>query len=303
MSTANTTQLRELASHVRGHALWGEPLAGHTTWGCGGPAELLIVPADVSDLVRALDFCQARGLPWRVMGNGSNLLVADAGLPGVVFKLRGTLEALEIRGERVCAGAGLMLPVLVQAAARQGLAGLETLAGIPGTVGGALAMNAGAFGRSLGECVLAATFWEAGRGVRTLGGEELGFAYRDSLLRHGRRVALEAELALARDDPQSIEARMRDYLTRRRQSQPQGVRSAGSVFRNPEAAPAGALIERAGLKGERCGGAEVSPRHANFIVNRGGATACDIRALIALVQERVRRDSGVELVCEVDIWE
>jgi UDP-N-acetylmuramate dehydrogenase len=188
-------------------------------------------------------------------------------------------------------------------AAREGFSGLEPLVGIPGTLGGALAMNAGAHGHSLGERVVRVTFWEPGAGVRTLPKDELAFAYRDSLLKQGRRVALEAELELTRSERGLIEARMRELMARRRASQPLGERSAGCVFRNPPGRFAGALIEQAGLKGERVGGAEISAKHANFILNRSRATASDIRALMELARERVRQRFGVELACEVDYWE
>jgi len=294
--------LRELEALVEGRVLRGEPLARHTTWGCGGAAELLIVPTGEGDLVRALDFCQARGLRWRVMGNGSNLLVNDAGVSGVVFKVAGALSELRFEGERAVVGAGLALGRLVAAAAGEGLGGLEWLAGIPGAVGGALAMNAGAHGHAIGGLVRRVRLWEAGAGVREVGQGEMLFGYRDSLLRRGGRVALAAELALERADPAAIEARIKELVERRRATQPAG-RSAGSVFRNPPGKFAGALLEQAGLKGERIGEAEVSARHANFILNRGRATAADIRALIDLARARVREASGVELHPEVDIWE
>jgi UDP-N-acetylmuramate dehydrogenase len=300
---ARDAALAELARQLSGRLLPGEPLSRHTTYATGGAAELLIVPASAEELARALEFCEAHGLPWRVLGAGSNLLVSDRGVAGVVFKLRGTLEELKAHGERVVAGAGLMLPRLVVAAAREGLSGLEYLAGIPGTVGGALAMNAGAHGHDIGGCVRSVTFWETGAGVRQLGREELGFAYRDSLLKHGRRVALGAEFELARGERGAIEGVMSELLARRKATQPIGERSAGCVFRNPPGAFAGALIERAGLKGTRLGGAEISTRHANFIVNTGGATAADIKALMELVRERVRETAGVELAPEITIWD
>jgi UDP-N-acetylmuramate dehydrogenase len=196
-----------------------------------------------------------------------------------------------------------MLPRLVEEAAGRDLSGLEPLAGIPGSLGGALAMNAGAHGHSIGELVERVTFWERGAGMRSLPQEGLSFSYRDSLLRQGGRVALEAVLFLAPCEPGQAQRRVREALARRKARQPLGLRSAGSVFRNPEGAYAGALIEAAGLKGTRVGEAEVSRVHANFIVNRGRATAAEVKALMELARRRVKETSGIDLHPEVVVWE
>jgi UDP-N-acetylmuramate dehydrogenase len=263
----------------------------------------MVIPRDADDLVRALELCEARGLRWRVMGNGSNLLVSDTGVTGVVFKLRGVLDHLRFEGERVVAGAGVMLSRLVEEAAGQGLSGLEHLIGIPGTLGGALAMNAGSAGQAIGESVARVTFWQPGAGVCEAAAGELAFGYRDSILRRGGRVVLEAELILSASKAGLVEARMRELAARRRATQPLSARSAGSVFRNPEGGFAGQLMEAAGLKGERRGDAEVSTKHANFIINRGRATAADIRALVELARGRVRETSGIDLACEIVLWD
>ncbi|MFH0811082.1 MAG: UDP-N-acetylmuramate dehydrogenase [Pseudomonadota bacterium] len=301
---AEADSLRDLAGLVKGKLLWREPLARHTTFGIGGAAELLIIPADAADLIRAMEFCQKRGLRWRVMGNGSNLLVSDAGVAGVVFKVKGTLGHVQIDGRRIVAGAGLLLARLIDQTTRLGLGGLEYLTGIPGTLGGALAMNAGAHGHGISECVREVTFWQAGSGVRSLAAGELHFAYRDSLLRREGLVALEAELELEPGDVASMRRTREEIMARRRATQPLGVRSAGSVFRNPPKKTfAGALLEAAGLKGTRIGGAEVSSRHANFIVNLGGATAADVRALMDLARARVKETAGEDLLPEITLWD
>lgn len=301
--TTRNELLAELAGRVRGQCLWAEPLARHTTYGVGGAAELVVVPADAGDLTAALDFCSAHSLRWRVMGNGSNLLVHDGPVAGVVFKVRGCLDYFHLEGTRLTAGAGAMLARAAEAAAGADLSGLEWLAGIPGTLGGAVAMNAGAHGHSVGELVRRVTLWQEGAGVISLGADELAFGYRDSALRHSGLVALEVELELAPCGPGEAARRTRELLVRRKAAQPLGRRSAGSVFRNPEGGKAWALIDQAGLKGSRVGGAEVSPKHANFIVTRPGATAADILELMDLARRLVRERTGVELRPEVVVWE
>ncbi len=280
----------------------GQPLAPLTTWKIGGPAQYLAVPRDMEDVFKILSHAYRRGRPVFFLGRGSNVLINDAGLPGLTLHLAKSLQKLARQGEVIRAAAGVSLPRLAQAAARWGLAGLEFLAGIPGTVGAAVRLNAGAQGSNLGE--LLKRIWVVTPQLQLveIPAPELGLAYRSSLLLNFPHwLVVEAEFALAAEaPPEAIQARMRDFLTARRASQPSNPRSCGSVFKNPpDGPPAGFLIEQAGFKGRRCGGAQVSWKHANFILNQGRATAGDIKALIDQIQEAVWRRFGVNLEREV----
>ncbi len=285
---------------VRGELRPDEPLARHTTWRVGGPARWFLRPADRADLA-TLMAALPHDTPLLWLGLGSNLLVRDGGFAGLVVATRGRLDAIEMHGpRRLYAEAGTPCALVARFAARQGLTGAEFLAGIPGTLGGALAMNAGAFG---------GTIWPLVRGVETLDRRGRSHARTPADYAVGYRSVqgpagewfLAAELELQPGDVRSAQGRIRELLERRAATQPTAEASCGSVFRNPPGDHAARLIEAAGLKGLRQGGAQVSPRHANFIVNRGGATAADIEALIETVRERVARAFGIDLQTEVRI--
>lgn len=283
---------------LRGEMRENEPLAAHTSWRVGGPARRFYRPADREDLVGFLhQLDPAEPLLW--VGLGSNLLVGDRGFPGTVIHTQGCLSGLELRGDSVVyAEAGTSCAKLARFTARQDLVGIEFLAGIPGTVGGALAMNAGAWG---GET------WARVRCVRTidrLGSireripEDFEIGYREVKGPAGEWF-LDVEFELQRGDGEAAMARIRELLDRRARSQPVGLPSCGSVFRNPPGDFAARLIEAQGLKGLRMGGAQVSEKHANFIINIGDATAADIQSLIDHVQVQVEEGTGVRLVPEV----
>lgn len=282
-----------------GHVLRGEPLARHVTFRVGGPARFLAVPADARQARAVLETARARECPVFVLGRGSNVLFADAGYRGLVLKTPG-LAGLSLRaGGVLAAGGGTSLAALLGFCLREGCAGLEFLAGIPGTVGGALRMNAGAWGRAVSETVLEVTVLDDHLRPVVLPVAALSFGYRTSSL-GSFPLILGASFRVAPGaDPRQLRAVIREQLRARRRKQPSGQPSAGSVFRNPPGDSAGRLIEAAGCKGWREGGAEVSRQHANFIVNCSGATARDIVRLAARVRSRVRAVSGRRLALEI----
>ena len=282
------------------------PLANFTTWRVGGPAQWLAEPNDAEQCLALLQWAQAEDLKTRVIGAGSNLLIADAGLPGLTICLR-RLQGSQLDAEsgQVKALAGEPLPTLARRAARLGLHGLEWAVGIPGTVGGAAAMNAGAQGGSTADCLTAVevidqSLKDSVKTTTTLSNADLAYDYRQSLLQGSDRLVVAAQFQLEPGhDAKELMRKTSGNLSHRTTTQPYQWPSCGSVFRNPEPEKAGQLIEGLGLKGRRIGGAEVSPVHANFIVNVGDATADDIRALIDLVQNEVERMHGITLHPEV----
>lgn len=283
---------------LKGELRENEPLAHHTSWRVGGPARRFYRPADAADLATFLQQLDpAEPLLW--LGLGSNLLVADSGFPGTVIQTQGALSSLRLAGEsRLYAEAGVASAQAARTAVRNGLIGIEFLAGIPGTIGGALAMNAGAWGGEIwGHVSQVQTIDRHGR-IRERRAEDFSVGYRMVQGPAGEWF-LGAELALQMGDSDAAQARIRALLAARSRSQPIGLASCGSVFRNPVGDHAARLIEAAGLKGRSVGGAQVSPKHANFIINTGTATAEDIRGLMGLVQAEVERTAGVRLVPEV----
>ena len=277
-----------------------EPMSRHTTFRVGGPADALFLPESGEQVARALAAARDCGVEAIVIGNGSNLIVRDGGVRGLVIALGEGMAAIAREGDVVTAQAGASLAKVAAFAQTEGLAGLEFASGIPGTLGGGCAMNAGAYGGQLSDVLIDAEVLLGGE-VRTLAVEQLRMGYRTSLpLREGG-VVLSARFALTPDDPAAILSRMKELNARRRDKQPLNFPSAGSTFKRPEGHFAGALIEGAGLKGRRVGGAQVSEKHAGFIVNTGGATASDILALICAVQDEVLARYGVALETEVRI--
>ena len=282
------------------------PLANFTTWRVGGPAQWLAEPNDAEQCLALLQWAQAEDLKTRVIGAGSNLLIADAGLPGLTLCLR-RLQGSQLDAEsgHVKALAGEPLPTLARRAARLGLRGLEWAVGIPGTVGGAAAMNAGAQGGSTADCLTAVevidqSLKDSVKTTTTLSNADLAYDYRHSLLQGSDHLVVSAQFQLEPGhDAKELMRKTSGNLSHRTTTQPYQWPSCGSVFRNPEPEKAGQLIEGLRLKGRRIGGAEVSPVHANFIVNVGDATADDIRALIDFVQNEVERMHGITLHPEV----
>jgi UDP-N-acetylmuramate dehydrogenase len=278
------------------------PLSPLTTWRIGGVAARLAAPADLEGVWGLMRLAQDRGWPLFFLGRGSNVLIDDAGLPGLTLHLAKSLQGLERRGDVLRAGAGVSLPRLARAAARLGFAGFEFLAGIPGTVGAAVRLNAGAEGQSLAGVL--SRVWVATPQLQLLEFTpvDLGFTYRASLLlKFPHWLVVEAEFTLSRPaGPEEIQARMAKLIAGRKTRQPANPRSCGSVFKNPPGGPAaGWLIEQAGFKGRRLGDALVSQKHANFILNAGQATAAQVKALMADIQEKVWQTQGVALEREV----
>ncbi len=276
-----------------------EPMAKHTSLGVGGPAEYLVLPQSEEDICAAVCAARDQGLPLTVLGAGTNVIVRDAGIRGLVLMLGAKFRGVNVEEELIVARAGTPLAEVCRAAAERGLAGMEWAAGIPGSVGGALAMNAGAFGGAMSDIVLTVRALTREGQFVELSREQMRFGYRTSLLRREPLVAVSAALALRKESRAKVEGRQRELLARRRKTQPLDMPSAGSVFKRPPGDYAGRLIEQAGLKGLRVGGAEVSEKHANFIVNTGGATARDVLQLIARIQHAVRERFGVTLEPEV----
>lgn len=280
--------------------LENEPMSRHTTFRVGGPADVLFLPESEDQLLRALAIAREAGAPCIVLGNGSNLVVRDGGIRGLVIVLGEGMAAIVRAGDTLTAWAGASLARVSAYAQASGLSGLEFASGIPGTLGGGCAMNAGAYGGQLSDALVDARVLLDGE-VKTLTVDEMQMGYRTSLpLREGG-IVISARFALMPDDPEAIAGRMRELNARRRDKQPLNHPSAGSTFKRPEGHFAGALIEQAGLKGKSVGGAQVSEKHAGFIVNTGGATATDILTLIGMVQEAVRARFGVCLETEVRI--
>jgi len=277
-----------------------EPMARHTSFGLGGPADVLVEPPDVGSFRACSDLLAEESVPTRVLGRGTNILVRSGGIDGAVLVTKGALSGLERQGATVSAAGGTSLPGLLQFCADEGLAGLEALAGIPGSVGGAVVTNAGSHGTEIADLISEIAVFEPGGGSRKLEAAELGAGYRSSSLPVGG-VVESVTFSLAEDDPEDIGHRQKEFLDRKWRTQPCGMRSAGCVFKNPDAGPAGLLIDRANLKGVRVGGAVVSDQHANFIVNDRGATADDVERLIDLVREKVREETGVELELEIEL--
>jgi UDP-N-acetylmuramate dehydrogenase len=298
--TSLARALREAG--CEGALLPEEPLAAHTTWRIGGPAELLVRPRDRNDLVLAVQWASARAVPWRVMGNGSNLLVSDEGVRGLVFQIRRCLDETIRDGRLIAAGAGAFLPAVANLAASLGLEGLEFAAGIPGTVGGALITNAGWHEREIGAVVESVDVMDEFGGVRSIEGADCEFGYRRSALRGRREVVLGATLSLGEGNPAELKKRLESYAASRKGNQPTELPSCGSVFLKPEGDFAGRLIDEAGLKGLRAGAIEVSAKHANFFVNRGGGTAAQVLELVEKVERVVEERFGVRLVREFELW-
>lgn len=276
----------------------GELLARHTTIGTGGPAELFARPTSIADLERLLQEAEARGWAVNVIGNGSNLLAADEGVLGLVLHLEGELAAVSVEATLLRAGGGAANAVCLHAARAAGLGGLEFACAIPGTAGGGVRMNAGAYGSDWAE-ILARAYVVTASGSGWLTGAELDLSYRHSNLAPGHVVA-KVEFALRLDDPDAIRARIRELVAQRKSTQPTTKRTFGSVFKNPgPELGAGALLERCGLKGYAIGGACISAMHANFIENLGDATTADCLALMREARRRAREEAGVELEHEV----
>ncbi len=279
------------------------PMNQFTTFRVGGNVDILYFARELRDLQQIVSYLCETNIPYLVVGKGSNLLVKDNGFRGVVIVPQGELATIEHSGEKnemVLAGGGLSIVELLTQCSRKGLGGLEFLSGIPGTVGGAVAMNAGAFGNDIGSMVQEIHAVNQQGDLVTVRRSQLNFSYRESSISEGT-VIVKARFQLKHESPEIVAKRVADYLTRRKASQPLEYPSAGSVFKNPPNDYAGRLVEQVGLKGRRLGGAMISPKHANYIVNTGGAKAKDILTLMELAKEKVKKETGIELEPELRI--
>jgi len=291
--------VKKIRKNVSGAVLPGEPLALHTTYHVGGKAEVLVVPRDADDAARVYSFLKREGVPLVVIGAGSNVIAPDEGIDGVVIRTAAaSARILFLGGGRVRADAGVPLLDLVRAAAAHGLSGLEPLAGIPGTVGGAVVMNAGTRDTEAAELLGRVEVLTSTGRRRILAAAECSFGYRRSIFLGTDWFILGAEFRLARGDAAASIKMIESFLKDRESKYPLDLPSAGSVFRRPRGGYAGRLIDEAGCKGMRVGDAEVSGLHANFIVNRGAAKASDIMALVSAIRSRVFEKSGVYLELE-----
>ncbi|MTH52639.1 UDP-N-acetylmuramate dehydrogenase [Bacillus mangrovi] len=294
--------IRELEQAEVGKVLVNEPLAKHTTMKIGGPADCLVVPKDIDSIKKIISIIKDHGVSWRAIGRGSNLLVSDEGIEGVVIKLGDGLDHLEIDGEVLTVGGGYSVIKLATIISKKGLSGLEFSSGIPGSVGGAVYMNAGAHGSDMSKILVKAHILFEDGTMEWLTCEELKFSYRTSILQNERPgICLEAVLKLEEGEKETIVSVMQKNKDYRRDTQPWNFPCAGSIFRNPLPDYAGALVEKAGLKGYKIGGAQVSDMHGNFIVNAGGATAQDVLDLIAFIKKTVLDKYNVQLETEVEI--
>ena len=276
-----------------------EPMKIHTTFKIGGAADIMITVNSVKELNAVISGCKEQNIPWMILGKGSNLLVSDEGIEGAVIILSGDFKKLCEDGDSITCGAGVTLSKLCSFALEHSLTGLEFAYGIPGSVGGAVYMNAGAYGGETKDVVEEVTFLDENGTVKTFGKDQLHFGYRHSVFKEQNGIILFSKYKLTKGDPAAIKAKMDDVMNRRVTKQPLEYPSAGSVFKRPEGAFAGTLIEQCGLKGRTVGGAQVSEKHAGFIINIGGATCSDVTELVRIIQNTVKDETGYTLEREL----
>ncbi len=281
------------------HALFDEPMKIHTTFRIGGNADCFISAKSTKDIIDAIEYANKNNIPFMIMGNGSNMLVSDKGIRGIVLQISKDFSNCEIDGCKVTAEAGILLSSLASRLQKASLSGFEELSGIPGTLGGAIYMNAGAYGGEMKNIVKEVTFVTKDGQISTLPNYELDFGYRHSIFEDNGAIILSATLELEKGVPDEIKAKMSEFTKRRNEKQPINMPSAGSAFKRPEGYFAGKLIEDANLKGYAIGGAQISEKHSGFIVSTGNATAKDVVNLIEHVQKTVKEKFGVDLEPEI----
>lgn len=304
MDTTQLAILHEAFCDIVGsdHMHANEPMANHTTFKIGGPAQLLVEPACVQQIQAIITLCRRSNVPFHVMGLGSNILCSDKGMPGVVLKLADAFSRIEINGCTLFAQAGASNESVAQAAQKAGLTGYEFASGIPGSIGGAAIMNAGAYDGEFKDVASSVTCLTPEGDIVEVPAAQANWSYRHSMMMDAGYIVLAATLKLTADSCDAVQLRMDDLRQRRESKQPLEMPSAGSTFKRPEGYFAGKLIQDAGLKGYRIGGAQVSPKHSGFVVNAGDATAEDVRKLIAHIQDTVFANEGVRMEPEVRMW-
>lgn len=290
--------LTDIKRFFKGNISLNEPLARFTTFRIGGEADYLVEPADADDALNIVRYCNGKSMPYYVMGNGSNVLISDEGIKGVVINLEGGFNYLRNEDGIIVAGAGVKLAKFVDFSIQNNYAGVEMIAGIPATIGGALIMNAGCYGGETSTYVTEVTVIRNEQ-ILSLGKEECGFVYRNSNLKD--TIILQAKFRLPAGDKTELLKLRKEFMLRRNESQPVEIPNAGCIFKNPKGAHAAILIEECGLKGAIVGGAMVSPRHANFIVNNNNATANDVIELVKKIKKTVKEKKGIELSLEVKL--
>lgn len=276
-----------------------EPMKRHTTFRIGGPAEVFVMPGNLEEVQRILEICRTKDLPYFILGNGSNLLVSDKGYQGVVVQLYRNFGQIRVEDSRIHAQAGALLSGIAAAAREASLTGFEFAGGIPGTLGGAVVMNAGAYGGEMKDVLKEVTVLTPEGGVLTLQADELHMGYRTSVIKEAGYIVLEAVISLEKGDQEEIRSRMQELAGMRTSKQPLSYPSAGSTFKRPEGYFAGKLIMDSGLRGYQVGGAQVSEKHCGFVINTGNATAKDVTTLMSDVQRIVLEKFGVKLEPEV----
>ena len=293
------TQLCDIVTED--NVLTDELMSRHTTFRVGGPADYYVMPESINQITELVRICESGNIAYHIHGNGSNVIFSDSGYHGVVISIGQSMSGLGLKEDGVVihADAGVTLAKLAAFAAENSLAGLEFASGIPGTLGGAVTMNAGAYGGEMKDVLVSVTVCDRNGTVKTLSNEELGLGYRTSIIQKSAYIVLAADIKLNHGDKEAIKAAMKELNGKRREKQPLEYGSAGSTFKRPEGHYAGQLIEESGLKGYRSGDAMVSQKHAGFVVNVGNATAADVISVIRHVQEEVRSRYNVELETEV----
>ena len=279
--------------------LFEEPMSSHTTFRIGGPAEVFLMPESYEQIRSALALCREEGVPYFVLGNGSNLLVSDSGYRGVIIQMDRNMGDIELKGTEIRACAGALLSSVAAAARKASLTGFEFAGGIPGTLGGAVVMNAGAYGGEMKDVLREVTVMTKEGDIRVIPSDRLELGYRTSIIKKTGYLVLEAVISLEKGDPQAIQEKTKELASKRTEKQPLDYPSAGSTFKRPEGYFAGKLIMDSGLRGFRVGGAQVSEKHCGFVINTGGATAKDVKELMDHVIRTVKENYNITLETEV----
>ncbi len=295
----NQKSFSRLTSEIAGHVRLDEPMSAHTSFHIGGPADALVIPADLDDIRKILLITREEQIPLTVIGNGSNLLVRDKGIRGIVLKLGNALKRWEHDGDTFVFDSGVSLAQCCRIIGEAGYTGMEFAVGIPGSLGGAVFMNAGAYDGEMKDTVVSVQVMTRSGEIKTLDRHDLDFSYRHSALQNSDTIVLAVTLRVNKGDKTAIQAKMDDFSQRRISKQPLDIPSAGSTFKRPEGRFVGQMVEQSGLKGFRIGGAEVSPKHAGFIVNADNATAADVLQLIEYIRNKILEDYNVTLIPEV----
>ncbi|MGI6538764.1 MAG: UDP-N-acetylmuramate dehydrogenase [Caldicoprobacterales bacterium] len=292
-------ELKKILS--RDQLLLNESMKRHTSFRIGGPADLMIIPSDIEQIKKSYEILKNKGVPILIMGNGSNLLVRDKGIRGAVIKISNRFNKAEVQDQSIHAQSGILLSALSKLALSSGLTGLEFACGIPGTLGGAVTMNAGAYGGEIKDVLKWVSVLDENGNVVIMNKDQIGLGYRTSIFQTTKKIVLEVYLELEKGDYETSRALMHNLTKQRQEKQPLSYPSAGSAFKRPVGYYAGKLIQDAGLKGLRIGDAQVSEKHSGFIINLGNATASQVIELIELIKARVKEEFGIELHPEVKI--